>query len=280
MARPFNSELVLEERISESTLRGYHVGFEQNIFRLQPLVDIIRNVIPEFALGYYNGQNVPLTDLVERLKEAATTVYTTDKYQKRGEFGELILHLLLRDFCGTVPLISKMYFKDALNVNIHGFDGVHVTTDAQSKKLWLGESKLYKDGQDGVKELANDVKNHLNADYLRSEFDLICRKLPHDTPDIEYWRILMHKHQRLETIFSGICMPLVCTYSSSLFTNHSATTDQYLHDFITECRALKDTLDGKVITTNVDLILLLLPVPDKDELNTALDDRLKHMQRI
>jgi hypothetical protein len=37
-----------------------------------------------------------------------------DKDLARGEFGELILHLLLRDFHDTVPLLSKIYFKDPM----------------------------------------------------------------------------------------------------------------------------------------------------------------------
>ena len=94
MARPFNSDLVLDERISDSTLRAYHVGFDQNKFRLLPLVETIRSVIPEYALGYHQGNNIPLTEIVDRLQDAAKTVYTTDKYKRRGEFGELILHLL------------------------------------------------------------------------------------------------------------------------------------------------------------------------------------------
>ncbi|NCI49191.1 DUF1837 domain-containing protein [Sediminibacterium roseum] len=36
-----------------------------------------------------------------------------------------------------------MYFKDAINVNVHGFDGVHISINGDQKKLWLGESKLY-----------------------------------------------------------------------------------------------------------------------------------------
>lgn len=116
--RPFRSELVLDERISESTFRAYHVGFEQNEFRLKPLVDVIRRVIPEFALGYYEGSSIPLTEVVDKVEEAARTVYTTDNYKTRGEFGELILHLLLRDFCNSIPLISKIYFKDSHNVTI------------------------------------------------------------------------------------------------------------------------------------------------------------------
>jgi len=282
MPRPFKSEKVIEEKISESTLRGYHVGFEANKFRLQPLVDVICRVIPEFALGYYEGNNIPLSDIADKLREAALTVYDTNKYGKRGEFGELILHLLLRDFCNTIPLISKIYFKDTINATVHGFDGVHSTDINGTKKLWLGESKLYTNGETGVKSLVNDLKTHIKADYLRKEFLLISRKLPHDNPDIEYWRNFLHKHTTLETIYNGICIPMLCTYSSNIFNSHSNVTQQYLDDFISECSALKDHFDleaGKV-KTDIDVILMLLPVPCKDELVRELDKRLRAMQNI
>ena len=279
MAHPFESDLVLSEQISESTLRVYHVGFETNKFRLAPLVEVIRKVIPEFAFGYHNGMNIPLTEVVERIAEAANTVYLTDKYQKRGEFGELILHLLLRDWCNTVPLVSKIYFKDAHNATVHGFDGIHITVEGDKKKLWLGESKLYLDGDSGVKELAKDVINHVNGDYLKKEFELIRRKIPQDIPEVEFWMNLMHKHKNLDEVFDSIVVPLVCTYSSKIFNDHSDNTNAYFEALEKECRALSDVFRGKV-DTEVELLLLLLPVPCKDELNTELDIRLKHMQKI
>ena len=280
MNRPFKSDLVLNEQISEATLRAYNVGFDQNKFRLQPLVDVIRKVIPEFALGYYEGHSVPLTDVVEKLREAAETVYLTDKYQNRGEFGELILHLLLRDYCGTIHLVAKIYFKDSHNVTVHGFDGVQVTTENGINKLWLGESKLYKNGLDGVKELAGDLKRHIAEDYLRREFTLLTRKLPESCPDIEHWRNLMDKHQTLDRIYSSIVVPMVCTYSSDLFKNHSSMTKEYIVAFEDECRALHSHFQDQKIKTNVEVILLLLPVTSKDELNVELDKRLKAMQKI
>jgi len=280
MARPFNSDLVLDERISDSTLRAYHVGFDQNKFRLLPLVEIIRSVIPEYALGYHQGNNIPLTEIVDRLQDAAKTVYTTDKYKRRGEFGELILHLLLRDFCNSIPLISTIFFRDAPNIPAHGFDGVHITINGDEKKLWLGESKLYKSGTEGVADLVGDIVKHFNADYLREQFSLITRKLPVDAPEIEYWRTLMHKNQKLDVIFSSIVIPMVCTYNSSLFVNHNAETQQYIDDFKKECLALHDEFNRKKPASNLEIILLLLPIPDKDELNKELDARLKSMQRI
>lgn len=280
MPRPFNSDKVIREQISEATLKAYHVGFDQNRFRLTPLVDVIRQVIPEFALGYYEGRSVPLTEMVERLKEAASTVYTTEKYKNRGEFGELILHLLLRDFHGTIPLISKIYFKDSDNVTVHGFDGVQVTVEGDDRKLWLGESKLYSNGMAGIKDLVKDLKKHIENDYLRKEFLLLSRKLPENMPDIEYWRDLMDKHQTLDKIYSNIVIPMVCTYSSSLFAKHNEETKKYIEEFTMECLALKEEFDNKKITTNVEVILLLLPVPNKDDLNKELDLRLKAMQGI
>jgi hypothetical protein len=280
MSRPFKSDLIIEETICTPTLKAYHICFDQNQFRLQPLVDVIRNVIPEFSLGYHCGDHIPLTEIVERLKEAAETVYLTEKYQTRGEFGELILHLLLRDFRETIPLISKIYFKDSHNVPAHGFDGVQISINGTEKKLWLGESKLYKSGSAGIKDLAGDIEKHVNADYLRREFSLISKKLPNSVPDIEHWRNLMDKHQKLDVIFSSIVIPMVCTYNSKLFDNHTDNTAAYLAEFHAECGRLNTQFETLKGTTNIEIILMLLPVPDKDALNKELDKRLKAMQKI
>lgn len=280
MARPFKTELVIEERIATPELRAYYIGFDQQKFRLAPLVDVIRSVIPEFSLGYHSGKEVPLNEIVNRLKEAADTVYQTDKYQKRGEFGELILHLLLRDFCETIPLISKIYFKDSYDVPAHGFDGVQVSIVGSEKKLWLGESKLYKSGSAGIRELAEDIKKHVNEQYLRKEFNLISKKLPECIPEIEYWRNLMDRNQRLDTIFSGIVIPMVCTYSSEVFTNHCDNTSDCIDEFEKECQALSTLFNSLNDNHDIEIILMLLPVQDKDLLTEELDRRLKAMQSV
>lgn len=280
MTFPFESNLVFDECISDARLRAYSVGFEVNKFRLQPLVDVIADVIPEFALGYHAGESIPLTHLRKKLKEAAKRVYTTDNYQKRGEFGELILHLLLRDYFGSTSLISKIYFKDADNATVHGFDGVHVVVNSNEKSLWIGESKLYTDGKAGVKDLAKDVVHHLERDYLRREFSLISTKLPSNYPDIEHWRTLLHEHQRLDKVMDSISIPVVCTYSSSIFDAHSDNTKEYINAFVAECKELNKIFLAKHVRTDVNVILLLLPVPNKDELVSKLDERLKHMQAI
>lgn len=278
MARPFKSEKVIDEIISETTLKAYHIGFDNKEFRLKPLVDVICRVIPEFSFGYHEGLAVPHLEMYEKFQEAAEIIYQTDKFKKRGEFGELILHLLLRDFHNTIPLVSKIYFKDSHDMAVHGFDAVQITDDGKTKKLWLGESKLYKNGKAGIGELAKDLKKHVKADFLRKEFQLLYKKLPDQIKNIEYWRDLMDKHTTLDKIFDNIVIPMVCTYSSDLFKNHNDATKAFFADFSNECKELQTEFDGKKIKTNVEIILLLLPVSDKDKLNQALHNRLKAFQ--
>ena len=90
---------------------------------------------------------------------------------------------------------------------------------------------------------------------------------------------LIHKHQKLDVVFSSIVIPMVCTYSSELFNNHTDNTKNFIKDFIEECNNLHEDFRKK-ISTNVKIILMLLPVPNKNDLNSELDTRLKRMQGI
>jgi hypothetical protein len=282
MPTPFGSELILEEKISEATLRAYCVGFDQNQFRLSALADVIASVIPEFALGPHVSGNPGMNEIVDRLREAARRIYLTEKYKRRGEFGELILHLLLRDRFGSVPLLSKIYFKDAHNAAVHGFDGVHVVVKDKKKELWLGESKMYASGKAGIDDLIVDLEKHLKRDYLRAEFELILSKLPAADRDIDYWRRELHKHNKLENILDSVCVPMVCTYTGDCYAGHRDNTAAFLKTFENECEELRLRFEKKQtkIKTDVDIILLLVPVKSKPDLVKELHARLKAMRRI
>jgi hypothetical protein len=90
----------------------------------------------------------------------------------------------------------------------------------------------------------------------------------------------MHQHSKLDTIFKSICIPLVCTYTSDIYKSHSDETKEYLEEFEKECRELKKEFDSKNIHTNLEIILMLLPVPDKDDLNNKFHERLNNAQNI
>jgi len=309
--RPFNSEKIIIQRISEDDLEAYFVGYDidENLtkrYRLKELVDLLQKVIPEFAFGYHEGKEIGLNKIWDVVCEAANSIYSISdfeetrkiymaggfipddsvdkKYLRRGEFGELILHLLLREFHNTIPLLSKIYFKDSDGSTVHGFDAVHVQPELRN--LWLGESKLYMDGKKGVKQLICDIIEHFKADYLHREFALISKKIKHfDTlPNKDYWVDLIQKTNTLSEQLESITIPLLCTYTSNIFSKYDNEKDPaFIEDFEKEIYALKQYFDSNNShpwKTKLNIILLLFPVKCKNELVRKLHERLFKMKEM
>ena len=115
--------------------------------------------LPEFALTYQEYSTIKGEDAVEKIQKAAANVYQTGKFEKRGEFGELLLHAIIKESCDTIPAISKIYYKDGPNETVKGFDAVHVVATDNDLELWLGEVKFY----DNINNAISDVIKELNA---------------------------------------------------------------------------------------------------------------------
>lgn len=96
--------------------------------------------ILEFALTYSELESIDPRDMRRMLKNIASAIYQSDKYKKRGEFDELILHVVIREIYDTISAISKIYNKDGLNDIVKGFDAVHINKE-NGLELRLGEGK-------------------------------------------------------------------------------------------------------------------------------------------
>lgn len=307
---PFNSQKIITQKINEAELSTFFVGFDINDtgeiqYRIKPLIEKLTHVIHEFAFGFHEGESTDNTEILPKLIEAAQSIYKIgafqkvkdlcqdgegladdieDKYLRRGEFGELILHLLLRDFHNTIPLLSKVYFKDSFGHAVHGFDAVHI--EPNTKTLWLGESKLYKDGKAGIRALIADIEEHFKSDYLNSEFLIISKKLKHfdNIPEKDYWIDLMNKSTKLVDQLTSINIPLLCTYTCDLFTLHSdEASDAFVEDYIKEMRELKKYFDennNHPLKSKLNIILVLFPVQNKVELVKGLHKKLSLMQQL
>lgn len=192
----------------------------------------------------------------------------------------MILHLLLRDFHKTIPLLSKIYFKDSYSHTVHGFDGVHIQPD--SKSLWLGESKLYTDGKAGIKELIKDIKEHFKKDYLQDEFNIISKKIkPYDNiPEKDDWLNLMDQKTKLQDILSSVTIPLICTYSSANFNSYSTELENNIKKEVEEMKNHFDSNNDHPLKTQLNIILLLFPVKCKKELVKRMHKKLYTLQSL
>ena len=322
----FGSEKIITFKEKQQDLNIYYAGFDLGNFRYEELVNQLQRAIVDFAYGFHDG--ILEQDYnIDILRESAKSLYSIkefqdarkiyleddseiddtieDKYLRRGEFGELILHLLLRDFHDALPLLSKIYLKDSYGHTVHGFDSVHIAPDINNPSqysLWFGESKLYHNGKTGVKELTKDIEEHFNAQYLRSEFALISKKqesfialdkFKDANRQEEYkeflklkdsWYDKLDSRNKLEDILSSVTIPMLCTYSSDTFNKHTTeTSTEFIDDLANEIESIKQHFDDNVtipIDTSLNIILFLFPVPSKKELVKLLHTKLSYMQAM
>ena len=309
--RFFDTQNVILLKVDEADLNSFLVDMDLDdngrySFQLEPLANAIMGTIPEYVFADYKGSSLPLVESVARLKEAAKSIYKikeyetmywayvkndtaalaeieTLSYKNRGEFGELLLHLLLRDFKGTIPLISKVYFKDSPGVPAHGFDEVHITPD--DKIVWLGESKFYSDAKRGIDALLKDLDEHFKHDYLNEQFVIIKKNLENNSiPQRDEWIERLTACTRLRDQLSMINIPMLCMYPHDVykkFTNMSdAAATTYHEANIRELKSYFDSHNKHPLKTSLNIILLLFPIESKKALVTCLHEKLWHMQNI
>lgn len=158
------------------TLTALCAGYEGGEWRAKALANHMMEWLPEFALNYTERQTFGPNNGVRLLREAAQRVYTTKKFENRGEFGELLLHIAARQVFNTLPAISKIYYKDADNDTVKGFDSVHVLATATTLELWVGEVKFYEDINAAIRDVTQELGLHTAPGYLRREAAAITNK--------------------------------------------------------------------------------------------------------
>lgn len=311
--RVFDKAQLIEVTINEEDLMSFLVKMDigddgKPKYPVDELARLVIHVLPEYVFAWHEG--ISLDDSMAKISEAANRLYDTDPYKtmldyyvnnvrgteieekvkkleenNRGEFGELLLHLLLRDFKGTQTMMSKVYFSDANGVPDHGFDAVHYIPSRN--QLWLGESKLYTDSKSGLRNLVDDLHKHLTRDYMHDQFVLIEKNIKTQTnPDKDEWIKKFQKNVRLADMIDGLNLAMLCLYPHDVYQKQldevlSLVEGVEYHK--ANIRELKDYFDKAntcPIKDKVNIVLLLFPVRDKKEFVRTLHVKLWHAQQF
>lgn len=259
-------------------LLGICAGYELKEWRCQQLAQHLMQWLPEFALRDSERAAIGAHNAVEMVGKAARAVYASEKYQRRGEPGELLLHVILRQEFGTLPAVCKYFFKDAENDTVKGFDAVHVVADASRLELWLGEVKFYDDIGRAIRDVVKELEDHTQRDYMRSECAAITNKIDGQWPQAGRLKKLLNPNTSLDEIFDAVCIPVLLTYDSPCISGHQSLTASFRAAFEAEVLAHRDNFAGRKLPENVRIHLFLFPLKSKQELMKAFDQRLKHCQ--
>lgn len=255
-------------------------GFELNAWRASQLAKHLLQWLPEFALKYSEWRDISAENAVAQVGRAAKAIYATDRFENRGECGELLLHVLLRQHFSSIPAISKIYFKDSRNDTVKGFDAVHVVQQADEWELWLGEVKFYTQIKAAIRDAIAEIKAHLDPTYLRGEFTVIRNKLDREWPGADDLYRKLAENRPIDDIFSAICVPILLGYNSEVVQNHASVSEVYLEEFEAEALLIHEEFRGKLPSLPVRVHLLLFPMANKSTLLAEWDNCLKSCQEL
>lgn len=271
-----NDELVV---VSRSEFVGLNVGYESLEWRYDAFTEHLFQWLLEFVLPYSDLKKINHANAVAAITKAANIVYATEKYQNRGEFGELILHAILRELFDTEPIVNKMYFKSAVNDTVKGFDAVHARCDDDGcLELWLGEVKFYTEIGDAIHDVSGEITSHLCRSKLREEFMCVGNRVDPAWPHAQEVNMLFDPKTSLDDVFKVMCVPVLLTYESQTVQSAKKISDVFLSTLRDELERHHASFRQKILDVSVKVVLVLLPLDSKQKLVDSLNARLRGFQ--
>jgi 8-oxo-dGTP pyrophosphatase MutT (NUDIX family) len=282
MTRPPVLSVRVHEVDREPSLTSVCPGYEAGRWRSEELArDVFDRHLINFALHYSDASKVSSATAAADLRRAARTLYDTDKYKKRGEFGELLIHAVACDVFDSTPAISKIFFKDGPNETVKGFDLFHVVEAGEDLELWLGEVKFYQNLSRAIREVVEELRIHLDSHYLRGEFVAILNKLDDSWPHSRRVARMLDENVSLDEIFDRITIPVLLTYDSTAVAANSRVSTEYIEALREEAMHAWRSFASKCASTwNVTLRLILMPLESKDALVDIMHKKLEIWRQI
>jgi uncharacterized protein DUF1837 len=216
----------------------------------------------DYALRRSERQHLSPGRVLEIMKRAMRATFGNGG--DRGVPGEILLHAVCRQFFGSDTVINKVWFKSANNDTYKGFDGVHCVHVADRLELWLGEAKFYRNVDSVIHSVVGELEDHLDKNYLRSEFALVAGKIDDSHPHADELRELMHPNSSLDRVFDQVVVPILLTYDSESTIGHTKVCPEYNSALEAEIRRIWLKFTNRLgVNQPVTVRLFLIPLADK-----------------
>ncbi|WP_322051853.1 HamA C-terminal domain-containing protein [Paraburkholderia bannensis] len=254
---------------------SYCAGFEINQWRCGAFADHIIEWLPDYALKE-EELDVNHGNIYVRLKQAAARVYSTMAYNKRGEFGEITLHAICRDYFNTIPLAPRVFYKTASNDVVKSFDMAHVRyVGNETFEIWLGESKFFKSGAQAIAAAIKSVKEHIDAGFLNREKFILGPQVSKSLPHADKIRKILSSTTSLNSLFENAVFPVCIACDSAAVNTHKNHTIEYIESVYSELTELQMKMQQSGLLSRIKVHLIYVPVESKDRIAKAFDKRLK-----
>lgn len=253
-------------------------GFELKAWRCKPFVNHLIEWLPDYALAE-SELDVSHANIYVKLQQAAARVYTSEKYQKRGEAGEIALHAICRDYFDTVPIAPRVFYKNSSNDVVKSFDMVHARFPINgSIELWLGESKLYTHSMDAISDAISSVRAHLSQGFLTNEKLLLGPQISRSTPHYDEIVHLFKSQTSLDHFLKSSVFVIGVASNSDALSIATELNDAYRSAISAELNALASKVSSSSLPRTIKVVLIYIPLLNKDDFLKEFDKKLKGLQ--
>jgi len=218
------------------------------------------------------------TEAVTALVEQARRSFTD--LAKTGEGGEMLLFLLAERFLRLPQVLCKMDLKTDSRMHYHGADGVYagVTPEGMLKLYW-GESKIYKDAANAIKDCLASVAPFLiepEHEDAGRERDLILLSDKADLSDAALTGALKRYFDKMSPLSKRVkyCAVALVGFDAAFYPsdNVQAVADQLAEAARIELKKWCATIGTRLKKEKLEQVeveLFCLPLPSAEEFRAA-----------
>ena len=197
----------------------FHLDYENAVYRQQDLVRLIRDSVEYFALTHEEFEEFRSAGDLPSARRIAWSRISTARKDKKGDYGELLLFLLLTfKMPQRVPrFVTKVRLRSSRSDQIKGFDCAHFTLENGEPCLWLGEAKFHQGIGGAIASSMESLEAHWAGDYLKNELKILGANIEANHGiDPEMFRKLdaaLNKGRSLDRLRFKV--PILLTYDSA-----------------------------------------------------------------
>jgi hypothetical protein len=263
---------------SKPAAQLFCAGFDGGAWRCEGFAFHLAEWLPDYALRE-EELSVNHANALLKYNQAAARVYTSEKYQNRGEVGEIALHAICRDFFDTIPISPRVFYKSASNDVIKAFDMVHVRFPKKKTiEIWLGESKIYKSSSRAISDAIKSITTHIASGFLKNEKILLGPQIPKSTPNYDQIAQLFSNNSKIDDFLSAAVFAIGILCESKSAAAAKLADEKYLAGAKAELEALSAVVAKSGLAAKIRIVVFYIPLPGKKVIIDAFDKRLKGLQ--
>lgn len=256
---------------------SFTLDYECGRYRQNELVGLIRDTVPYFAL---TEEEIATIDKSDWNRNSFTRISDANESSK-GDYGELLLFLILSIFYDTPKFVTKARLRSTTREQIKGFDCAHFSVVDNEVTLWLGEAKFHKDISGAISKALSSLNDHLNdSEKIKSELKILGGEIEINKEIDKINHDLLKEYviggRSLDRV--NIAVPVLCTYDSTCIsdfcgnTDASLDSDEFIEQMKNEINQHYKTIHEKKWPSkkNIKIVFFVMPFESVSDLKSNI----------